>query len=97
MCGKTLAQIWFGFFDPRVVVIATVDPGPVCLPLTLNHLFLPRNYCLVVYPLKNYADSDEQVQTGANVEKRREPRMSVTADLHSEITECLRTFLNCCI
>ena len=26
------------------------------------------------------------MQTGANVEQRREPRMSVTADLHSEIT-----------
>ena len=27
------------------------------------------------------------MQTGANVEERREPRMSVTADLRSEITE----------
>ena len=69
--AKPWLKFGLDFFDPKVVVIATVDPGPVCLPLTLNHFFCRLEFLFGTQnPFKNCSDDSKQVQTGANRCKR---------------------------
>ena len=76
----TLAQIWLEFFDPRVVVIATVST------IDIKTLVSPRNFCLVsIISFEQLGDGDDSKQVLqensklSNVGKRHEPWMSMMA------------------